>query len=92
MEAIMNVEFHHTTKELQMLYRTEKIARLAQRIHGVYLASKGLTCPQIMNITGAAHDLGQRDRQNMNGYMLSVRFVHRQARALDCYRQRLTPI
>ncbi len=50
----MNVESHHTTKELQTLYRTEKIARLAQRIHGVYLASKGLTCPQIMNITGAA--------------------------------------
>ncbi len=50
----MNVESRHTTKELQMLYRTEKIARLAQRIHGVYLASKGLTCPQIMNITGAS--------------------------------------
>jgi len=54
MEAIMNVESHHTTKELQTLYRTEKNARLAQRIHGVYLASKGLTCPQIMNITAAA--------------------------------------
>ena len=50
----MNVEPHHTTKQLQMFYRTEKIARLAQRIHGVYLASKGLTCPEIMNITGAA--------------------------------------
>lgn len=50
----MNVEPHHTTKELQTLYRTEKIARLAQRIHGVYLASKGLTCPQIMVISGAA--------------------------------------
>jgi len=54
MEAIMNVKSHHTTKELKTLYRTEKIARLAQRIHGVYLASKGLTCPQIMAITGAA--------------------------------------
>ena len=50
----MNVKLHHTTKELQTLYRTEKNARLAQRIHGVYLASKGLTCPQIMGITGAA--------------------------------------
>lgn len=50
----MNVEPHHTTKELKTLYRTEKIARLAQRIHGVYLASKGSTCPQIMAITGAA--------------------------------------
>ena len=50
----MNVKLHHTTKQLKTLYRTEKIARLAQRIQGVYLASKGLTCPQIMNITGAA--------------------------------------
>jgi len=54
MEAIMNVKSHHTTKELQTLYRSEKNARLAQRIHGVYLASKGLTCPEIMSITGAA--------------------------------------
>ena len=50
----MNVEPHNTTKQLQTFYRTEKIARLAQRIHGVYLASKGLTCPEIMNITVAA--------------------------------------
>ena len=50
----MNVESHHTTKELQTRYRTEKNARLAQRIHGVHLASKGLTCPQIMAVTGAA--------------------------------------
>ena len=50
----MNVEPHHTKKELQALYRTEKNARLAQRIHGVYLVSKGLTCPEIVNITGAA--------------------------------------
>lgn len=50
----MNVESHHTTKELQMFYRSEKNARLAQRMHGVYLASKELTCPEIMNITGAA--------------------------------------
>jgi len=50
----MNVESHHTTKEFQTLYRTEKNARLAQRIHGVYLASKGLNCSQIMAITGTA--------------------------------------
>jgi len=50
----MNVNSHHTTKELQALYRMEKNARLAQRIHGVYLAGKGLTCPQIMVISGAA--------------------------------------
>lgn len=50
----MNVEQHHTKKELQALYRTESNARLGQRIHGVYLANKGLTCPEIVNITGAA--------------------------------------
>jgi len=54
MEAIMNVKSHHTTEELRLLYRTEKNARLALRIHGVYLASKGLTCPEIMAITAAA--------------------------------------
>ena len=50
----MNVKTHHTLKELQKLYRTQNNARLAQRIHGVYLACKGLTCPQIMEITGSA--------------------------------------
>ena len=50
----MNVKSHHTPKELSSLYRTEKNAKLAQRIHGVYLASKGLTCPEIMSITASA--------------------------------------
>jgi len=50
----MNVKSHHTTEELRRLYRTEKNARLAQRIQGVYLASKGLTCPEIMAITTVA--------------------------------------
>jgi len=50
----MNVKQHHTLKELQKLYRTEDNPRLARRIHGVYLARKGLTCPQIMDITVSA--------------------------------------
>ncbi len=50
----MNVKTHHTVKQLQKLYRTQKNARLARRIHGVYLAKKGLTCPEIMEITGSA--------------------------------------
>ena len=54
MEAIMNVKPHHTLQELQKLYRTENNAKLARRIHGVYLARKGLTGPQIMEITGSA--------------------------------------
>jgi transposase len=54
MEAIMNLKDHHTIQELQTLYRKEKDARLARRMHGVYLAARGLSCPQIMTITGAA--------------------------------------
>ena len=50
----MNVKDHHTTKELQKLYRIEKNARLSRRIHGVYLAVKGLTCSQITAVTGDA--------------------------------------
>ena len=50
----MNVKSHHTSEELRAFYRTEKNAKLAQRIHGVYLASKGLTCPEIMVTTTAA--------------------------------------
>jgi hypothetical protein len=38
----MNVKSHHTSEELRTFYRTEKNAKLAQRIHGVYLASKRL--------------------------------------------------
>jgi len=49
----MNVK-PHKPQQLQKLYRSETNARLARRIHGVYLASKGLTCPQIMEITGSA--------------------------------------
>jgi transposase len=54
MEAIMNLKNHHTIQELKTLYRRETDARLARRIHGVYLAAKGLSCTQIMTITGAA--------------------------------------
>ena len=49
----MNVEAHHTPDELQTLYRTEMNARFARRIQGVVLARGGLTCPQIMKVTGA---------------------------------------
>ena len=50
----MNLKPHHTLEELKTVFRSEKNARFARRIHGVYLASKGLTCSQIMTITGAA--------------------------------------
>ena len=41
----MNPEDRHTTQEPQTLYRTEKNARLARRIHRGYLTSRGLSCP-----------------------------------------------
>jgi hypothetical protein len=71
MEAIMNLKDHHTTQELKALYRIEKDARLARRIHGVYLAAKGLNCTQIMTITGAA----RRTIQQFVGCANSV-FAH----------------
>jgi len=65
----MNVQPSHTLNELQTLYRTEKNARLARRIHGIYLASKGLTCSPIMEITGASRRTVQQwvHRYNTGG-------------------------
>ena len=62
----MNVKSHHTIEVLRALYRTEKKAKLAQRIHGVYLASKGLTCPEIMALTAAARRTIQQWVQKYN--------------------------
>ena len=62
----MNVKSHHTTEALRSLYRTEKNAKLAQRIHGVYLASKGLTCPEIVAITAVARRTIQQWVQKYN--------------------------
>ena len=56
----MTVEPHHTPEELKRLYRTEMNAKLARRIHGVYLARMGRTCPEIMRITGAARRTVQK--------------------------------
>ena len=50
----MNIQPHHTSDELKTFYRTEMNAKLARRIHGVYLASRGMTCPEIMHITGSS--------------------------------------
>lgn len=50
----MNVKEHHSSKQLLKMYKTESDARLARRIQAVFLASKGHTCPEIMNITGAS--------------------------------------
>lgn len=68
----MNVKDHHTTRELQKLFRMEKNARLARRIQGIYLASKGLTCSQITAITGDARRtvqqwVGKYNKQGIDG-------------------------
>jgi transposase len=68
----MNLNDRYTKQELQTMYRTEKNARLARRIHAVYLAAKGLSCPQIMTITGAARRTIQQwvrkyNKQGING-------------------------
>jgi len=49
----MNIEAHHTSQELLNLYKSQSNPRLARRIHGIYLAAKGLSCAQVMEITGA---------------------------------------
>jgi len=49
----MNVKAHHTTQGLLKLYKSQPNPRLARRIHGIYLASKGITCTQIIETIGA---------------------------------------
>jgi len=53
MEAMMNVLPHNSVDELHTYYRTETNARLARRIQVIWLARRGMTCPQIMEVTGA---------------------------------------
>jgi len=60
MEAAMNVTLHHTSKQLLKQYKTESNPRLARRIHGIYLASTGLTCSQISTLTGAGRRTVQK--------------------------------
>ena len=56
----MNVILHDTSKQLLKRYKTESNPRLARRIHGVYLASTGLSCSQISTIIGAGHRTVQK--------------------------------
>jgi transposase len=54
MEAAMDVTDHHKIDKLHTLYCTTTDARLARRIQVVWLARRGLTCPQIMQAVGAS--------------------------------------
>ena len=50
----MDVTDHHKIDKLHTLYCTTTDARLARRIQVVWLARRGLTCPQIMQAVGAS--------------------------------------
>ena len=62
----MNVKLHHTSSQLLKMYKTESNLRLARRIHGIYLAYKGHTCPEIMKIIGASRRTIQQWVQKYN--------------------------
>ena len=49
----MNVKSQHTSDQLLKMYKIEPNSRLACRIHGIYMANKGHTCPEMMKIIGA---------------------------------------
>ena len=62
----MNVKTHHTSNQLLKMYKAESNPRLARRIHGLYLANKGHTCPEIMQIIGASRRAIQQWVQKYN--------------------------
>ena len=62
----MNVKPHYTSSQLLKMYKTQSSHRLSRRIHGVYLAQKGHTCPEIMQITGACRRAIQQWVQKYN--------------------------
>jgi transposase len=66
MEAAMKVKSQHTSNQLMKIYKTEPNSRLARRIHGIYLANKGHTCPEIMKIIGAGRRTIQQWVQKYN--------------------------
>jgi transposase len=50
-EIAMTVREHHSTKALLALSRSESNKRLAQRIQVIAWAQKGMTCPDIVQIS-----------------------------------------
>lgn len=62
----MKVKSQHTSNQLLKMYKTESNSRLARRIHGIYLANKGHTCPEIMKIIGAGRRTIQQWVQKYN--------------------------
>ena len=62
----MNVKTHCTSNQLLKMYKIESNPRLARRIHGVYLANKGHSCPEIMQIIGSSRRAIQQWVQKYN--------------------------
>ncbi len=56
----MDVTDHHGVNELYTMYRRTTEARLARRIQVVWLARRGLTCPQIIQAVGASRRMVQQ--------------------------------
>ncbi len=50
----MDVTDHHGVDELYTLYRETTDARLARRVQAVWLARRGLTCPEIIQVVGVS--------------------------------------
>ena len=62
----MNVKKHRTSNQLLKMYKAESDSRLARRIHGIYLAKKGHSCPEIMQIIGVSRKEIQQRVQKYN--------------------------
>lgn len=65
----MDVTDHDGVNELYTMYRRTAEARLARRIQVVWLARRGLTCPQIIQAVGASRRAVQQwvTRYNRGG-------------------------
>jgi len=69
----MNAQHHDTVDELYRLYCAEPNARMARRIHAVWLAGRGRTCSQIMDVSGAG--LLARSRYSFLNGLLNIKVV-----------------
>lgn len=49
----MNVETHHASKQFLKNVQSEPDPRLARLVHKVYLAKKGHSCSEIVQIIGS---------------------------------------
>lgn len=50
----MNVQPHHSIDELHTRYRTERDARMVRRLQCIWLAARGRSCAEIVEMTAVA--------------------------------------